>query len=868
MKRILLCLMAFSAIISSCTRDHGDMYDPEFVREYYESQWKKQFGEIDPNQTWNVAQGVQANLSIKEDALADYTFNIYTSNPLYDKDAKLMATTGVTTDAEGYAETSIKFDAPNGLKYFYVMRVEESGRRAVKAIQAAGGVLNATFGDVNPQGARAMVDGDLESTKMTCPYTVEEVNNMIATGKKFSSYPNYVNDFANGGVFVITGVEESQNRFPIWCNNPTKLVIASGGVLNLNSSGSIGQLDIIVADGGTLNLVSGEHTLNAPSRLIVMPGGLVEDKSNGESTTVTTTITHSYIVVESKDQVEQDWDTQFWVVSNNTFQAGQSWTLSMNVKAEKAAQSDVQIHKAPSEYISNVGKINFETDWKKVEISGNFRDNEANGYSLAFNLNVFDAANKYYFDDISLKINGQEMVINGDCSDLNNKTSFKTKIDRGAITDSKFETRDETITTTTGSGNAQFSLYPVGSGALIYNAGTMKDIEYMKFASYGTFYNAETGIYTGTQIYFGNDEDLLTNWGKMEVVRFGNPNNMQGTLNNGCLFRATERVEVLYLNQNANTALECCTIHTNYVTLRENSIVRADYYDMGYTPVIKYVGNSESTALISAKALYTTAGEAKVEGKIYLETDQLVGNQTKWVVDNMSPHLMYGLSGVGESDFAIFPAYKGDDLEKSDCTGHGNIPDDYVPETPAEGIQWIIASEDLGSIGDYDFNDIVFSITYVSGKDTAIVHALAAGGTIPANVYVNNELIGEIHGLFGFDDTSKMINTLEEDMESGSVFEGMVKKIKVPTDFSISSSDMGKIRIDIINGDGNVKTAIAPTQGSAPQMICVPAPWKWPVEYTSIGAAYPKFGLWGAGYNTGVDWYSTDFATESVFSVE
>mgnify|MGYP003299408425 FL=1 len=148
-----------------------------------------------------------------------------------------------------------------------------------------------------------------------------------------------VNDFANGGAFVITGVEESQNRFPIWCNNHTKLVIANGGVLNLNSSGSIGQLDIIVADGGTLNLVSGEHTLNAPSKLIVMPGGLVEDKSNGESTTVTTTITHSYIVVESKDQVEQDWDTQFWVVSNNTFQAGQSWTLSMNVKAEKAAQS-------------------------------------------------------------------------------------------------------------------------------------------------------------------------------------------------------------------------------------------------------------------------------------------------------------------------------------------------------------------------------------------------------------------------------------------------------------------------------------------------------------------------------------------------
>ena len=892
MKRILLCLMAFSAIISSCTRDHGDMYDPEFVREYYESQWKKQFGEIDPNQTWNIAQGVQANLSIKEDALADYTFNIYTSNPLYDKDAKLMAKTKVTTDAEGYAETSIKFDAPNGLKYFYVMRVEENGRRAVKAIQTAGGVLNATFGDVNPQGARAMVEGDLESTKMACPYTVEEVNNMIATGNQFSNYSGYINDFSNGGVYVITGAEQSEGRFPIWCNNKTILIIANGGVLNLNSSGSIGMMDIVVADGGTLNLVSGRHTLNGPaygqtvgSSLIVMPGGVVEDKSsagtgagnnNNESTTTTTTITHSYIVVESKDQVVEDWDTQFWIVldPNQPFQEGQQWEVSMKIKAEKGATAQTQTHRGPGDYViwHGIGDVNFTTDWQTYTASGTIQADQVGGYSFAFNLNVFDAANKYYFDDISVKINGQELVVNGDCSDPNNKTSFKTKVDRGNTTDSNFETWTETITVENNNNNNNnnnsgdnFSIYPMN--ALIYNAGTMKNIDYMKLASSGTFYNAETGIYTGREIYQGNDTDILTNWGKMEIARLGG--NLQGTLNNGCLFRATECVEVLFLNQNANTALECCTIKTNYVTLRENSIVRADYYDMGYTPVIKYVGNSESTALITVESLYTTAGQAIVEGKIYLEADNLVGSQTKWVVDNMSPYLMYGLSGVGESDFAIFPAYKGDDLERSDCTGHGNVPDDYVPETPENGMEWIVACEDLGSIGDYDFNDIVFSVTYVPGgeNDTVVVHALAAGGTIPANVYVNNELIGEIHGLFGFDDTSKMINTLAEDLEDGSIFQGMVKKIIAPN-FSISTADMGKIRIDIINGDGNVKTAIAPTQGGAPQMICVPAPWKWPVEYTSIGAAYPKFGLWGAGYNTGDDWYSTDIATGSVFNLE
>ncbi len=907
MKRILLCLMAFSAIISSCTRDHGDMYDPEFVREYYESQWKKQFGEIDPNQTWNVAQGVQANLSIKEDALADYTFNIYTSNPLYDKDAKLMAKTKVTTDAEGYAETSIKFDAPNGLKYFYVMRVNENGRRAVKAIQTSGGVLEATFGNVDVEGeSRALVEsGDLESTKMTCPYTVDEVNQMIATGKKFSDYPYYVDDFSNGGVFVITGTEQSEGRFPIWCNNSTQLVIANGGVLNLNSSGSIGNMDIIVADGGTLNLISGRHTLNVPSRLIVMPGGLVEDKSTNDATNndnnnnqnnnepTTTTITHSYIKVQTQNKAEQEWDTQFFVTwdSNHPLRPGQQWTFSAKIKAAQQSSTYTQTHTSPGSYISfygvgpndgvGVGDINFSTEWVTYTASGTVQganqegqNSQEGGYTIAFNLNKFTNANTYYFDDISFKLDGVEMIANGDCSDPNNKTNFKTKVYGGSLTDSEFETWTETITVDNNNQNNNnqnnnnseqyYSLYPMN--ALIYNAGTMKNIQYLRLASSGTFYNAETGIYTGTEIYQGNDTDILTNWGKMEIVRLGG--NLQGTLNNGCLFRATECVEVLFLNQNANTALECCTIKTNFVTLRENSILRAEYYDMGYSPVIKYVGKSESTALITTDVLYSTAGSAVVEGKIYLEANSLGGGNTAWVVEGMTPHLMYGLSKVGESDFAIFPAYKGDDLERSDCTGHGNIPDDYVPPTPENGIKWIIACEDLGSIGDYDFNDIVISVTYVAGGDTAIVEALAAGGTIPANVYVNNELIGEIHGLFGFDDTSKMINTLEEDLENKSIFQGMVKQIKVPTDFSISTADMGKIRIDIINGDGNVKTAIAPTQGGAPQMICVPAPWKWPVEYTSIGAAYPKFGLWGAGYNTGIDWYSTDIATGSVFNLE
>lgn len=748
MKRILLCLMAFSAIISSCTRDHGDMYDPEFVREYYESQWKKQFGEIDPNQTWNVAQGVQANLSIKEDALADYTFNIYTSNPLYDKDAKLMATTGVTTDAEGYAETSIKFDAPNGLKYFYVMRVEECGRRAVKAIQAAGGVLNATFGDVNPQGTRGIEEGALPT--MECPYTVEQVNQFIAEGYDLSQGLEYYSQW--GGTQNITGY----NQVALVANN------TSGSIISVVTN-EMNSLDVFTTQWYQ------EMNMNV---------GLYYTKDG------------------------DPYRTQ----PNNPYDL----TMAQRQKANP---------------ITEIGTL-------KVVV--------ANGGYLKYD----ETTNATYIDFI---------VAEGGTLEINNKMNLMENTRLIVMPGGKVV---DNIT-------SGYTIENQTPNSLVYVGGKMEDI-YSLLQIHGTTYIAETGVYTGTEITLQEASCVLTNWGKVDINRLIG-SGKQGTLNNGCLLRSEEEIQVLYLNLNGNTALECKKISTNFVTLRENSILRADYYSSGDgTAVFKYVGKQESSSLVSAKTMHSAAGNAIVEGKIYLEIDNYEQN-AEGVFTNANP--MYGISKVGEANFAIFPSID-TSLEKSECTGQGNVPNDYVPETPANAIKWIIACEDLGSIGDYDFNDIVFSVTYVAGDETAVVEALAAGGTIPANVYVNNELIGEIHGLFGFDDTSKMINTLEEDLEDGSIFQGMVKTIAVPTDFSISTADMGKIRIDIINGDGNVKTAIAPTQGGAPQMICVPAPWKWPVEYTSIGAAYPKFGLWGAGYNTGIDWYSTDIATGSVFNLE
>ena len=85
-------------------------------------------------------------------------------------------------------------------------------------------------------------------------------------------------------------------------------------------------------------------------------------------------------------------------------------------------------------------------------------------------------------------------------------------------------------------------------------------------------------------------------------------------------------------------------------------------------------------------------------------------------------------------------------------------------------------------------------------------------------------------------------------------YNGKVIDIKVPTDFTMATN-MGGFYLKIHNGDKEVETEIGPSQGVAPQMICAPGDWKWPLEVVNIGDAYPGFGEWGAGYETGGTWY-------------
>lgn len=127
----------------------------------------------------------------------------------------------------------------------------------------------------------------------------------------------------------------------------------------------------------------------------------------------------NYLLVETSDMVEAIWDSQLWITFDDVFEEGDYWEVSMAVKADKEATISTQTHNSPGNYIhwDSIGSVPFKTRWTNYSASGIVTSEMVGGNALAFMLNQFEFANKYYFDDVSFKVNGVEQIVNGSFDD-------------------------------------------------------------------------------------------------------------------------------------------------------------------------------------------------------------------------------------------------------------------------------------------------------------------------------------------------------------------------------------------------------------------------------------------------------------------
>lgn len=150
------------------------------------------------------------------------------------------------------------------------------------------------------------------------------------------------------------------------------------------------------------------------------------------------------IQVKSSDMVDAAWDTQFWIMTDQVFKKGDTWTVSMNVRADKAATIGTQIHTNVAggyKHWAAIGSVPFARKWTLFEATGKFDASMAGGSSIAFNMNDFKEANAYYFDDISFKVNGVELIKNSSCDDDNMKVNYIAKESRGTTGPARFVDR-------------------------------------------------------------------------------------------------------------------------------------------------------------------------------------------------------------------------------------------------------------------------------------------------------------------------------------------------------------------------------------------------------------------------------------------
>ena len=151
------------------------------------------------------------------------------------------------------------------------------------------------------------------------------------------------------------------------------------------------------------------------------------------------------IVIHAEKKQSQEWDNQFWIDAGTAFEANDEYTLTMDVKATKAATVTTQVHQAASEYVGGgIGNASFTPEWQTISFTGKFTSAQAKasdgkvGHSIAFNLSAFAEANDYYIDNVSFVVNGEERIGNPHCNAVPN-SNYYTKVLSGSLGASEFE---------------------------------------------------------------------------------------------------------------------------------------------------------------------------------------------------------------------------------------------------------------------------------------------------------------------------------------------------------------------------------------------------------------------------------------------
>ena len=196
--------------------------------------------------------------------------------------------------------------------------------------------------------------------------------------------------------------------------------------------------------------------------------------------------------------------------------------------------------------------------------------------------------------------------------------------------------------------------------------------------------------------------------------------------------------------------------------------------------------------------------------------------------------------------------------------------DYYFESTDTPLNECIIAYEDMGAVGDFDFNDVVLGISKDAETNTATVSLKAAGGTL--ETYITYDFEGNgVYTPLAFYDSNAQLSTAdlseEEATEVHAAFHVSQSTMVNTGTHSVSTTPRDKISVDnewtvtsqahrfairVKGGpDGEYKDIHIPSRdisielAQSPQAILVSdGNWEWPAERQPISDKYPEFLNW------------------------
>ena len=123
------------------------------------------------------------------------------------------------------------------------------------------------------------------------------------------------------------------------------------------------------------------------------------------------------IMIQSTDNPEEVWSTQFFIRLPQVLPSGTKYHISFDYKASHEAESSSEVHAEPGDYIywESLGDMTFTTEWQHIEKEGTINDEQSPAghpmRTIAIDLAKTPTATTYYFDNIVVKIE-EDMKLN------------------------------------------------------------------------------------------------------------------------------------------------------------------------------------------------------------------------------------------------------------------------------------------------------------------------------------------------------------------------------------------------------------------------------------------------------------------------